>query len=185
VTFTNGTNAERRIGAVMLTGSGFRRSGGDCYARVVLAPGESCTVAVAFEPATDGPAGGQLTIDDGAPHAVVLSGTASRGGRLAVSASSVSFGKVRVHRKATRSLRVSNTGTQTFSIGSLALSGAHRRDFAVTGKGCAKAVLAPGASCVVTLVLKPRAAGARRAVLTIGSTAAGPARSVALKGRAR
>ena len=184
-TYTNGTNAERRIAAVTLTGTGFQRSGGDCYARVVLAAGESCTVTLAFAPGVDGPATGQLTVDDGTPHAVALSGTASRGGRLTASASSLSFGKVRVHTKATRSVRVSNTGTQAFSIGSIALSGAQRRDFKVVGKGCAKAVLAPGQACVVTVALKPRAAGVRRAALTIGSTAAQPVRVVALSGRAR
>ena len=90
-----------------------------------------------------------------------------------------------MHEKATRSVRVSNTGTQAFSVRSIALSGAQRRDFKVVGKGCATAVLAPGKACVVTVTLKPRAAGVRRAALTIGSTAAQPVRTVALTGRGR
>jgi hypothetical protein len=186
VTYTNSSVLEKRITAVEVTGAGFVRSGGDCVARVVLAAGESCTVGVAFSPTTDGPATGELVVDDGAQHSIELTGTAAPGGRLGTSPRTVGFGTVaRGGSSKPRTVAVRNTGTQELTVTGVSVAGPQRPDFAVTATSCRGAVLVPAARCTVTLVMSPHRAGPRAGTLVLLSTAPGADVVVSLRGRGR
>ena len=78
ITITNRDDATVRLGTIVATGAGFSATGGTCAAGLVLAPGATCTVVVAFAPAAAGAASGTLTVtpSGGAdPATVALSGT--------------------------------------------------------------------------------------------------------------
>lgn len=80
---------------------------------------------------------------------------------------------------------VTNTGTATTGPLAISIGGAHANDFAIDNQGttCAALALAPAASCEVTLMFRPLAAGARAADLTIASNPGGTT-SIALMGTA-
>jgi hypothetical protein len=183
-TYTNATNTNRRIEGVTLTGTGFERAGGDCYARVVLAAGESCTVEVAFAPGAAGAASGRLTIDDGATRTVALDGTAAPGGRLRMSTRALHFGRVGLGaRSGARTVTVRNTGTEAVALAPPVLTGRNDRDFRISRSTCG-GPLASGRTCTITIVLEPRRTGRRLASIRLGSSLPGEPDRIRLSGRA-
>ena len=75
VTLTNNGNAMISISSVAAAGAGFSVSGAS---NVTLAPNQSATAAVTFDPASAGSASGSLTVTSNAPQVqVALSGTGS------------------------------------------------------------------------------------------------------------
>ncbi len=185
VTYTNDTHVARSVTAVTLTGPGFVRDGGDCYARVVVDPGDTCTVGVAFAPDRQGASSGQLLIDDGTAHVVSLDGTGEPGGLLEVSDRAVAFGAVRVGGRSTaRIVRLLNPGTEAISITAVELGGRQPGDFVLLSD-CAGTEVAPGATCALRVAMTPHGTGARSATLTVSSTAPDGVRSVRLRGHGR
>lgn len=76
VTLTNTGNANETISGVNATGAGFSTSG--VSAGITLAPNQSTTLTVAFDPATPGAATGTVTVTSSAtnsPATISLSGT--------------------------------------------------------------------------------------------------------------
>ena len=149
-----------------------------------LAVAASCTVNVAFNPSTTGLRNGMITIAHnlaGSPQTVALSGTGvapvvSLGGTT-----SISFGNQLVGSSSTAQLvTLSNTGTATLTISSIAIAGTNSGDFSETNT-CGTSVSA-GANCSISVTFKPTATGARSASLTITDNASGSPHSVALTG---
>ena len=82
VTITNSGNANVTIAGVSISGAGFSVSGGSS---VTLAPKQSETVTVNFNPKTKGALAGTLTISSNAPTVKIsLAGTALQGGNHSV-----------------------------------------------------------------------------------------------------
>lgn len=82
VTITNSGNANVTIAGVTISGAGFSVSGGS---NVTLAPKQSETVAVNFNPKSKGSLAGTLTISSNAPTIKIsLGGTALQGGNHSV-----------------------------------------------------------------------------------------------------
>lgn len=82
VTITNSGNANVTIAGVTVSGTGFSVSGGS---NVTLAPNQSETVAVNFDPKSKGSLAGALTISSNAPTIKIsLAGTALQGGNHSV-----------------------------------------------------------------------------------------------------
>ncbi|WP_342113307.1 choice-of-anchor D domain-containing protein [Pseudoduganella sp. OTU4001] len=102
----------------------------------------------------------------------------------AVAPASLSFGGATVGQdSAALATTLSNSGSATLNLGSIAVGGSHGADFRVTGGSCAAGgTLAAGASCTVQLVFRPAAAGARSGALSISHNATGGASSVTLSG---
>jgi len=85
------------------------------------------------------------------------------------SATAISFGTVTVGKSTSKSVTLTNRGTATGSIASLAIGGANPGDFSL--RGCsAGTVLAAGRSCTLTLTFTARATGARSASAVIGTS---------------
>lgn len=186
VTYDNTSGAVRRIAGVELVGDGFVRTGGDCVPRVVLAPGETCAVEVAFAPTVDGSVSGALTIDDGVTHTVALSGVATPGGRLEAGPRTLRFGTVAGGGPArARTVTVRNAGSQELTVTSLEIAGPQRRLFEVVRSDCPEAALAPGAACAVRIQMRPGATGPRVAALEVRSSVPGQQVTVRLRGRGR
>jgi YVTN family beta-propeller protein len=108
-------------------------------------------------------------------------GVASPAVRL--SASSLDFGPVAVGNSSPpQRLTVSNTGTAALSISGSSLSGPQAGDFVLSADGCTHQRIAAGASCSVTVVLRPSAGGARTAALSFTDNASGSPQTATLNG---
>jgi hypothetical protein len=144
-----------------------------------LAAGASCTANVTFTPTVSGSRTGTLTVTvAGVPNTVSLSGTGTPPGpALSANPSSLSFASTVVgSTTAAQSVTVTNTGTASASISSIAASG----DFAQTNT-CGTS-LAVNASCTVNVTFTPTAAGARTGAVTVTSNATNNPTSISLTG---
>src|SRR5262245_39925626 len=79
-----------------------------------------------------------------------------------------------------QNVTLTNTGSVAMTIGSIGVVGANAGDFAQTN-GC-PGTLAAGASCTISVMFTPAAAGARTASVSISDNAAGSPHTVALSG---
>jgi hypothetical protein len=139
---------------------------------VTLAPRKSCSLGVAFTPASLGLHSAALALSDNAttsPQQVSLSGTGIGG--LSTSSTSSVFGSVKFGSTATTSLTVTNNQTQPVTL-SESFSGTNAADFSITGGTCptAPATLAAKTSCKVTVTFKPGALGTESAMLSVSDT---------------
>ena len=156
-----------------------------------LAAGASCTISVTFAPGAAVAASGSLTLTTnaaGSPQAVALTGTGvtiATGTLQWSAAGPVDFGTVDVGAEAaTQTLTLSNTGSGTADVGTIAIAGANAADFRVdsTSTCGAASTLAAGASCEVVLGFAPGVAGARTATLGVTSDNANTPGALALTG---
>jgi trimeric autotransporter adhesin len=184
VTVSNSGAATLTLAGMTLNGSAaadFTRAG-TCSTTGAVAVGASCTVTFTFTPGALGVRSATLTIaSDAANGAAVMSlsgtGVAAPVPSVSLKPATLAFGKQTVGLASTaRSVTLANTGS-----GALALSGISTTSgFGVT-HGCS-ASLAPGASCTLSVVFTPTAAGAVTGSLDVTSNAAGSPHAVALSG---
>jgi outer membrane protein assembly factor BamB len=152
----------------------------DTCAGTVLAGGASCTIGVVFAPTVPGVFLDTLTVSAGTDDSAgaTLSGT---GNALTINPTSWDYGTVTVgtssHPKA---FTVTNHSSITVSpsVGSLAGS-----QFTARSDNCRGATLAPGATCTIAVVFRPRGGifGSTSATLSV-SSAPGVITSATLSG---
>lgn len=162
-------------------------SSNTCTASTTLAPSNSCTLVLRYDPAAAGPGSAALAITSnaaGSPHSVTLSGTATPTPRPRISLSSLalSFGSLQVGTPASQIITVQNAGDATLTFSGLVVSGAASSDFSRSGSCAISSPLAPAAQCDITVTFNPSAAGARNASLAISSDASNGTASVSLSG---
>ncbi|ARN21508.1 choice-of-anchor D domain-containing protein [Piscinibacter gummiphilus] len=189
VTNAAGATATLALSAIGTgNGSDFVVTGGTCAVGMAVAAGSSCTVSVAFKPVATGARTGTLTLAHNGPTGkvdVALSGTAVDTTPVAaLSPTTLSFSSVVGVDSTVMRTTLSNTGNAPLVLSSLAVAGTHASDFRVASSTtCAtSASVAGGSSCVVDVVFKPTAAGARSASLAIAHNATGGPTSVTLGG---
>ncbi len=153
-----------------------------------LASGSSCTVSVTFTPGALGTRSANLTFSDNAkssPQSVALSGTGfTPAPAVSLNPTSVSFANQNVGTSSpAQAVTLTNSGTMSLSISSIALTGTNATDFAQTNT-CPSGsnTLAAGSSCTISVTFTPGASGARSASLTFTDNAADSPQSVALNG---
>jgi hypothetical protein len=141
-----------------------------------LAAGASCTVAVAFKPASAAALTATLSIADnaaGSTQTAALSGTGTAKPTVTLSKTSLAFGSEAVGvASADQAVTVTNAGTATLVIASIVVGGTNPASF-VEVNTCGP-TLAPAAACTIYVALKPAKAGALSGTVTItdnGSTA--------------
>lgn len=188
VSVGNTGTAALTLGAISLgNAADFVIAGGTCAAGGSVAPGASCTVSVAFKP-SPGPTGlrnGKLSITHnaaGSPGEVSLAGNATPAAApVAALTAALSFGSVDVGASSTaQAATLSNTGNATLAVAAIATDSA---DFAVSGGTCAAgASVAPGASCTIAVVFRPKAVGARSGSLVVTHNAGSGRSSASLSG---
>jgi hypothetical protein len=126
----------------------------------------TCTVNVTFTPSATGSRSATLNVAGGQ---VALSGNGTDPG-ASVSPGSIAFGNQPLHViSGTQTITLQNTGTAPLTYTSPAtVGGANPGDFSVSDADCAaKIVLAPTASCTVTVAFNPTATGARAATISL------------------
>jgi VCBS repeat-containing protein len=134
-----------------------------------VAPGESCTISVAFAPTNSGPRTASISIVSnapGGPQTVGLTGT-GRPGQVTLTPSSLVFPEQLLGTtSAGLAVTIKNAGTTMLTLTGRSVTG----DFNVTGSTCGSA-LAPGAACAVDLVFAPTGSGPRTGTLTVATNA--------------
>lgn len=157
-------------------------TGGTCAVGTALAAGAGCTVTVRFTPTGTGARGGTLALASNASSGTASvslagTGTAVATPALSLGATSLSFGSVAVGSSAAaQTVTLANSGTAALAIQTIQAGGAF------TETNDCPASLAAAASCTVSVVFTPSAAGAATGTLSITSNASGSPHSVALSG---
>src|SRR3989441_899714 len=152
-----------------------------------VAPGASCTISISFTPAATGARTATVTITDdaaGSPQSVSLAGMGIAPA-VTLAPTNLAFGDQRLSTTSpVQTVTLTNSGTATLSITSIALAGSNPGDFAIAaGTTCTNgATVVAGASRLLTLTFTPTAAGARTATVTITDDAPGSPQSVSLTG---
>jgi len=141
-----------------------------------LAPSSSCTVSVTFLPTTTGSLAATLTLSDALrAQTVALKGTAVKPPALSLSKTALSFGSLEEGIVSTaQSLTVTNTGGAPLAQPGFSFSGPGSTAFTTTATTCS-AALAPAATCTVSIVFTPNAAGATTATFTVATSTLGVA----------
>ncbi len=185
ITLTNIGNAALTISSVTITGSnaGDFAQTNNCGSN--LAADAKCTINVTFTPSASGSLTSSLSISDnagGTPLTVSLAGTgASTGGGVSLSPTSLAFSNEPVDLTSTaQTVTLTNNGTTTLTISSLAVTGANSSDF-VQNNNCGSSVAA-GVNCTIVVLFTPSAIGARAAAISISDNAAGSPQDVNLSG---
>src|SRR3989442_1698937 len=152
-----------------------------------VAPGASCTISISFSPAATGARPATVTITDDAassPQSVSLAGMGIAPA-VTLAPTNLAFGDQRLSTTSpVQTVTLTNSGTATLSITSIALAGLNPGDFAIAaGTTCTnRATVVAGASCLLNLTFTPTAASARTATVTITDDAPGSPQSVSLTG---
>ncbi|HEY6947042.1 MAG TPA: choice-of-anchor D domain-containing protein [Candidatus Acidoferrum sp.] len=169
---------------ISITASGDFAQTNNCpVSPATLAPAASCNISVTFTPTATGVRNGAVTVSDplpGSPQTVALSGTGVAP-IVTLSGTSLGFGNQIVGTSsAAQMVTLSNTGTATLTISSIAITGTNSGDFSQTNT-CGASVAA-GANCSISVTFKPTATGARAASVTITDNASGSPQSISLSG---
>ena len=161
----------------------FTVTGSTCES--ALPPAGSCHLAVRFDPTGRGSSTADLSVT-GSPGGTVTATLTGKGlapAALQVTPEQQGFAATLVGEHSEPvDLTVTNTGDVTTGPLATTLSGADAEQFSPTGTTCG-AVLAPAASCTISVIFEPTVRGPRTAQLDIGGTSGGTA-SVPLSGLA-
>jgi hypothetical protein len=126
---------------------------------------------------------GSVVLFGGYNPGVVLSDTWvwAKGPEASLNPTSLTFGKQKVDTSsAAQQIQLTNSGINTLTIGSMAFTGSDPKDFE-KANNC-HGSLKPGFSCMIDVVFKPTAKGARSAKLVIKDNAQNGSQSISLSG---
>jgi Pro-kumamolisin, activation domain/Abnormal spindle-like microcephaly-assoc'd, ASPM-SPD-2-Hydin len=184
VTVKNTGNAAATISSIALGGTNATSFVEIGTCGTSLAAGASCSVYVAFKPASAAALSGTLSVTDnatGSPQTVTLTGTGTAAPVLTLSATTLAFpATTHATTSAAQTVTLTNATTTTINLTSITLAGTSPADF-VELNTCGP-TLAPAATCQVFVAFKPAAAAAYTATLSIADNAASSPQSVALSG---
>jgi Abnormal spindle-like microcephaly-assoc'd, ASPM-SPD-2-Hydin/Matrixin len=183
LTISNSGDAPMRVTAIRLTGANagdYSIANGPTLP-VTLQPGASLPLTIRFTPRGTGARTAALEIvADGVPMArIALSGTGIQGA-ITAAPSAVDFGDVVVGAVERRSVTLTNSGTDTVTIASIAVTGSA---FSIESGPAFGARIAPGAGVTMTLRFAPLAPGDAIGGLTIMNDGTVPAISITTRGR--
>jgi hypothetical protein len=183
-TLTNNTTGTVSISGITFAGANASDFGDTTTCGATLASGVSCTITVTFTPAALGAATGTLTVADNAPGATqtaTLTGTGVDAPVVTLSSPSLSFQSSGIGvASAAQPVTVTNIGSATLNIASIAVTGANSADFGETTT-CG-ATLAVQTNCTINVTFTPSASGARVAAVTLTDNTLDSTQSIALTG---
>ena len=180
VTLQNSTTAALTITGITVTGNFVRTGGGTCaISPPKLAQGASCTIRIAFKPASLGSLNGTLTVTDNvasSPQTATLSGTGIA--PVTVSPASLSFGKLPVGETSpAKNVTLTNNQSSALSFNNIYASG----NFAVESNTCGSSIAAL-ASCSARITFSPTTTGSKTGTLSFSDDAANTPQTVSLAG---
>jgi hypothetical protein len=146
-----------------------------------LNPGAACTISVKFTPKTKGTLTGSVSVTDnasGSPQTLLLTGT---GTYIQFTPTGLSFGNQPVDTQSLpKKITMTNKGSTSVSITSIALAGPNAGDFTETNT-CGTTI-ASGASCFITVKFTPSAKGKRTANVSANDNGGGSPQRAAVSG---
>jgi hypothetical protein len=184
ITLSNTGNAVLAIDSLTITGANAGEFNQTNSCSASLAANLSCTINVTFTPTAAGPAAAAVTFTDnaaGSPQAVSLNGTgAGQTGAPIVSLSpaTLTFNGQAVGTTTSLPVTLTNTGTANLGIDNIGVTGPDAEEFSQTNN-CGK-LLAPNASCTITVTFAPTNVGTATASISITDNAAGSPQMVPL-----
>lgn len=173
VTYTvsnSGSSSGVFTGIAFTTATDFTLTGGSCTVGSTLTAGSSCTVTLIFSPTTTGVRSDLLTVgysDSTAAKTATLtvSSTALTPASLSIAAGSFSNTTVGASSSAT-SFTVTNSGQASATISARSLTTGTQ--YSISGGTCAAAaVVAPAATCTLSVVFSPTSAGVKSDTLNL------------------
>jgi hypothetical protein len=145
----------------------------------LIAPGESCSAEIRFEPNGPGPKAATLSFFGGGEGAlqVPIEGDAVAP-RVTLSPSSHDFGSVTAGSTSpVQTFELLNESADPYAVDSASIAGAAPGEFQIRADGCSEESIEPGASCAVAVRFDPESAGHKTATLRLrgagGSIVAG------------
>ena len=146
-----------------------------------LAGGDTCTIQVVFSPNAPGAQNGTLTV---AGQAVALTGRGTAN-TINVAPGSLAFGNQPVSTSsATRTVTVTNTGSESLHIGAPTVGGNNPLQFSVSDNCQSASPLLPGDQCTMTVAFIPTTPGSMSATIQVNSDANSGLDTVSLTGTA-
>ena len=172
ITITNPGVSDLSITAITLEGtdvSDFDVS----PASATIAPGESETVTITFDPAAIGNKSITMLVDHNAGDQLIvdLTAVAEGGPVLSLPADVVSFDGVEAETSDQRSFTITNPGTEDLSITAITVEGTHASDYEVS---TTQVTIASGGSETITVIFSPTSSGTKSASLLIDNNAGDP-----------
>ncbi|MGA8035654.1 MAG: choice-of-anchor D domain-containing protein [Candidatus Acidiferrales bacterium] len=182
IKLSNSGTASITISKLAASGTGMSASG--LTIPYTLAAGKSATFTAEFKPTGAATDSGAITIDSNASTAtssIPLSGKGVASTiALTPSATSLSFGSVKVGSALTESVTVTSSGNADANISTVTVSGT---GFSLSGSAAAE-TLAPSQKAQYTVNFDPKASGNATGTLSIKSNAPNSPLSIALSGSA-
>jgi len=174
ITVTSSGSASLHISSVLPSGANLADFQVNSACSGAYPAGSSCNIAVIFSPVGAGQRTASLVISDDAansPQSVALTGmgAAPPPGTpvVKVTPNNIAFGMVTQGAIAGgQVITLTNAGTGTLHIASVALGGTNLSDFSLTNN-CFAAAYAVGATCTIGVSLSPLATGTRSAIIAI------------------
>jgi hypothetical protein len=172
LTITNEGTLDLTVSSVTLSGTGAAdyEFTPDCTG--VLAGGESCIINVTFTPSVLDDRNATITIVsddlDESSLPVALLGAGVQDPDISVSPTEIDFGAVATNTADTADIVVTNEGTGTLTIESVAVD-PDGTPFSIAGENCTQDPIAPAGGCTITVQFLPPSANAFHADVVIVS----------------
>jgi hypothetical protein len=175
---TNEGSESVQIKSASVNGTGFSMSG--LSIPQTLTPNQSVIFTAKFDPTSTGSKTGAISVAvGGSTEAVNLSGVGvSSSVGLSASATSITFGNVKVGSTVTQTVTLKSTGNSSVDISNVSVNGG---GYSVSGVG-SNTVLDPGQSEVLSVSFDPKTAGSSPGTVTISSNAPNPKMNISLSG---
>ena len=184
ITLTNSTVGTVTFTPFSISGTNSGDFSDTTTCSTTLAPGASCTVTVTYSPLAGGASSATLNIGSNgplSPQSIPLSGTATAVSAVSLSSSNLVFTGVNLGvTSPAQTVTLTNTGSATLNITSIAVGGTNSGDFSQTNT-CG-ATLAVNANCSINVTFTPSASGARSASVVITDDAPNSPQSITLTG---
>lgn len=183
VSITNTGTATLTVGSIGVGGANPGDFAAANCSNVQLNPGANCAISVTFTPAALNARSATLAIPTnaaGSPHGVALTGngTSVPAPAVTLNPTTLAFGNQATGTtSATKTITLTNSGTASLAIASIAASTA---EFGVS-HGCPPS-MAAGANCTISVTFAPTTVAPYAATLAVMSNAAGSPHSASLTG---
>lgn len=158
-----------------------------CSQGQILASGDTCNVAVQFDPETIGADTTTLTVSGGAgTGTTTVSNVINGTGTSSITVNPATFGFATIthgNMGAAHSFVFTNNADNSTGVLHTTLGGADAGSFSVVTDGCSGTTVAAGGMCTISVRFSPQTAGMKNATLTVDGGAGGSP-SAALSGTA-
>jgi hypothetical protein len=184
VTVKNTGSATATLKSITLTGTNPTAFEELNTCGATLTAGASCTVFVAFKPASAGALKASLSVSDtasGSPQIAALTGTGTAASSLKLSATKLTFASTaKATTTAAQTITITNSGAEPVEVTGITLTGTGASSF-LEINNC-QPVVAAASSCSIDVAFKPAATGSLAATISVSQAGGGFPQTIALSG---